>query len=57
MSFLKDILTNIVFPVNKLVYILNKVSMYVCMYVCMYGGVARIAHEQEISEIQESFNS
>ena len=23
-----------VFPVNKLVYILNKVSMYVCMYVC-----------------------
>ena len=31
--------------------------MYVCMYVCMYGGVARIAHEQEISKIQESFNS
>ena len=26
---------NIVFPVNKLVYILNNVSMYVCMYVCM----------------------
>ena len=31
--------------------------MYVCMYVCMYGGVARIAHEKEISKIQESFNS
>ena len=53
MSFLKDILKNIVFPVNKLVYILNKVSMYVCMY----GGVARIAHEQDISKIQESFIS